>query len=137
MLERPAKATVMTLSICLIVAVLLLHWSVPSFHSFTYFPAMADKLATDLTTKGVNFTSLVLATDTQSLNELLLFHCSLPCLQKIVVVWNNLESTVHTDYSDVNCAANVTLIQQRDNSINNQLKPFHEIETDGQFMLFL
>ncbi len=135
MLERPAKATVMALSIFLICALLLLYWSVPSFHPFTYFPAMADKLATDLTTEGVNFTSLVLATDTQSLNELLLFHCSLPCLQKIVVVWNDLESPVHIDHSAVKCAANITLIQQRDNSINNQLKPFHEIETDGQFML--
>lgn len=97
---------------------------------------MVKQMETDLKEEGVGFTSVVLGTDIEGLKEALVFHCSLPCLQKIIVVWNNLESPAPTRNSDdsllTDCAVNVTVLPQRDNSINNQFKPYNEIETEGQ-----
>lgn len=104
------------------------------------YPAMI-KMENELKQDGINFTSVILATDLESLERTLEFHCSLPCIQKVVVVWNNLESLWDDDKfstrfsngcrSSEGAAIITHVLQQRDNSINNQFKPFTEIDTDG------
>ena len=136
-MEKLGKLATFSLSVILVCIVWLLYGNVSAFKSHNPFPAVLELMETKLKDDGVNFTSVVLATDTETLEEMLNFHCSLPCAQKIIVVWNNLESPVEQDHYDVvrNCAVNVTVIPQRDNSINNQFKPFDQIETDGKLLL--
>lgn len=134
---KQAKLAMLSLSLFLVCTVWLLYYNVSTFKSSNHhLPTMLQVMETELKDGGINFTSVLLATNSQSLEEMLSFHCSLPCLQKVIVVWNNLESSLVQQQRDNvfgnYCAAvNVTVIPQRDNSINNQFKPFYQIETDG------
>lgn len=129
---------VVTLSLCIVViciTLFLMFENSSSFKSWGFYPAMIHKMEKELQQDGINFTSVILASDPESLARTLKFHCSLPCIQKIVVVWNNLESSASQRNGKFNgCSSDaieVLVLQQRDNSINNQLKPFTGIDTDG------
>ena len=132
-MEKVAKLLQAVLSLFLLCVVLYFCYNVGMFTSQKPPPAMVQRMESELEDEGVNFTSVVMASDSDTLQELLDFHCLLPCVQKIIVVWNNLETRVPSRLYNYPCAVNVSILPQRDNSINNQFKPFRQIETDGQF----
>ena len=53
-------------------------------------------------------------------------------LQKILIIWNDLEEDVPQDLKEIECEVKLQFIISKENKLTNRFIPYSEIETDGE-----
>ena len=79
-----------------------------------------------------NFTVVV---QTYRRNDLLFrvlrHYCEIGAVDRIIVVWNNLNVAVPGFLRNMSCGSQLFFKEQRENTIRNRFQPFPEIRTEG------
>lgn len=76
---------------------------------------------------------------TQMLPRILTHYCKIPFLQKILVIWNDVNNTIPTDVTDIGrvCNSELKFIISKENKLTNRFIPRSEIETDCKFFFVI
>ena len=71
------------------------------------------------------------------LSRLILHYCNAKKLQKIIVVWNDVDSEIPHHILELNksCQARLEFVRERENKLTNRFKPRPEIETDCKLLV--
>ena len=84
------------------------------------------------TDEEANFTVLV---QTYKRNDLLFrvlrHYCEIAAVDRIIIVWNNLNTPVPKFLLNMSCGSKLFFMEQRRNTIRNRFQPFAEIRTEG------
>ena len=67
------------------------------------------------------------------LRRLLPHYCNMSCVDRILVVWNNVNVSVPQELSEMPCSrAGLIFLPMQRNSVRNRFQPFPEIRTKGK-----
>ena len=68
----------------------------------------------------------------KSLPRVLNNYCNIAMLDKLLVIWNDIENPVPQSILDLSkqCTVNITFIESEENKMSNRFLPREEIETD-------
>lgn len=81
-----------------------------------------------------NFTLLMMTYKRVNLvSDLLKHYCKLPHLDRVVIVWNDVDSPVPDDLKKTVCLVPIHYIVSKQNKLTNRFKPRPEIRTDCEF----
>ncbi len=70
------------------------------------------------------------------LPRVLAHYCQTPRLDKIIVIWNNVEAPVPKDLLGLNltCVVPLVFIKEKENRLTNRFKPRQEIKTECKYL---
>ena len=71
------------------------------------------------------------------LHRLLTHYCKYEAVDRIIVVWNNMNETVPDFLHYIPCGPQLFYLEQVENTIRNRFQPFSQIRTEGGWSEFL
>ena len=97
-----------------------------------FFDQMFSNHHIDLDTE--QFTIVIMTYKRVKLLQTLIPHyCSTgKYLNKIIIIWNDVETSIPRDLSEYNCEVSLVYIKPKQNKLTNRFIVYPEIETDGE-----
>lgn len=68
------------------------------------------------------------------LHRLLSHYCKFDAVDRIIIVWNNVNESVPDFLHYLPCGPQLFYLKQRENTIRNRFQPFPQIRTEGRCM---
>lgn len=70
------------------------------------------------------------------LRMILPHYCNMSLVSRILIIWNNVNTSVPQDLLSLECSrAEIVFLQMQKNTVRNRFQPFPEIETEGESRL--